>query len=406
VFSGEYNKQYLGTTAFLSHRADTLLASGGVDFIHDLDADSNRATLQKLPYLNLMGTGERIGSTPFYYSFAASMVQLQRDVGGTGQRFSFTPTLGYGRQLTDWLSGRAWAGYGQRLYHATTETGAEGWHGQGAAEGGISLQTQLARTFDVSFMDMSRLRHLMVPELTYEFREKRADDELPFFDFDDRPTTGQVATLSLQNVLTGKVVSGDQVEYRDLARFTLSQGYQLSGERRDLLVLADGGHPFADTRLKAEVFPIPALRIMADLRVSPYSGNLTNGSVGLDGGEPKGNRLGLSWHYAKEQLPPTIYQAFGINERDLAYLEGRFTLVELQPFTFSALGRYSFDKPGFLETLYSFEYRHQCWSFNLTYRERLTNNGRTLNNEQSTNKELTFNFTLAGLGPLGPLKAF
>ena len=401
VFSGEYNKQYLGTTAFLSSRHDTLVASGGVDLIHDLDANNNRATLQKLPYLSLMGTGEGIGSTPFYYSFTSSMVQLQRDVGGTGERFSFTPTLGYGRQLADGVTGRGWVGYGQRFYHATTETGAEGWHGQGAAEGGISLQTQLGRTFDVDLMDMSRLRHLIVPELRYEFREKRDESELPFFDFDDRPTTGQTVTVSLQNVLTGKSVRGDQVAYRDLLRLTLSQGYQMSGERRDLLVLADDGRPFADTRLKAEAFPIPELRIMADLRVSPYSGNLTNGAIGVDGGAAKGNQLGLYWHHVQGQVDNSFRSLF--DDGRLDYLEGRFTLVELQPFTLSALGRYSFDKPGFLETLYSVEYKHQCWSLNVTYRERLTNNDR---GGQSTNNELTFNFTLAGLGPLGPLKAF
>jgi LPS-assembly protein len=380
VSTGEYNRQYLGTTAFLAHRlGNSLLATAGVDYLNDLQADNNRFTLQKLPYLSLMGSGQRIGSTPFYYSFTSSLAEMQRDTGGSGQRLMVSPRLTYAPPLGEWLGGRLWAGYGERVYHAdvATETGV--WQARGGAEGGVVLGSQLARTFDVSLGGMTRLQHLMIPELSYEFRETQSDADIPFFDYDDRPATGQVLTLSLQNQLTGKTVKNGLAEYRELLRLTLSQGYQLSGERRDLLVLADEGRPFADTRLKAEILPLPALRLFGDLRVSPYSGTLTNASLGLDGGEAKGNRLGIGWHHAKDRLD---------------YLEGRFTLMELRPFTLSALGRYSFDKPGFLETLYSVEYQHQCWSFNLTYRERPGNN------------ELTFNFTLAGLGPLGPLRAF
>lgn len=381
VFSGEYNKQYLGTTAFLTHKIDSLLATAGVDYINDLEADDNRATLQKLPYLNLMGSGERIGSSSFYYSFSSSLVHMERDTGSTGQRLIVSPRLSYGRPVGEWLGARLWAGYGQRLYHVTDSTDADGWHGRGGAEGGASLQSELARVFEVPLGGMSRLQHRVIPELAYEFSEKQDEGDLPFFDYDDRPVAGQVMTLFLRNVLTGKTVKNDLPEYRDLLHLTLSQGYQLSGERRDLLVLADAGRPFADTRLKAEIQPLPALSIHGDLRVSPYSGSLTNASLGLDGGEAKGSskRLGISWHHAKDKLD---------------YLEGRFTVTELNPFTLSAMGRYSLDKPGFLETLYSVEYKQQCWSFNVTYRERPDNN------------ELTFNFTLAGLGPIGPLRAF
>jgi len=378
--SGEYNKQYLGSTAFLSHRRDSLLLSGGVDYINDLEAVNNRTTLQKLPYITLLGSGSRIGDSHFQYSFDSSVVQLERDIGGSGQRFIVSPRISYIRPVGEWLTGGLWAGYGQRLYHADESTGAGGWHGRGAAEGGASIRTELARTFDVPLGETSRLRHLIVPELAYGFRENSGEGGLPFFDYDDRPTSGQQVTLSLLNVLAGKSVRGGMVDYRDLIRLTISQGYQLSGERRDLLVLVDDGRPFADTRLKAELFPLPALRLLTDLRISPYSGTLNNGVIGVDGGEEKGNRVGLFWHHAKDRLD---------------YLEASFTLKELNPFTLSAMGRYSYDKPGFLETLYSIDYRQQCWSINLTYRERPDNNN-----------ELTFSFTLEGLGPIGPLRAF
>lgn len=379
VVSGEYNKQYLETIVFLSHKRGDLIASAGVDYLNNLDVPNNKTTLQTLPFLTLMGTGARLGATPLYYSYDASAVHLERDEGARGERLGFSPRLTIGQELVAGVSGRLWAGYNQRFYHATDAGSADDWHGHGVAEGGGAVQAEFGRTFDTASGGLVKLRHLLIPELGYEFREKRSTAEIPFFDYDDRPVAGQLLTLSLHNVLTGKSVKGDTVDYRDLLRVTLSQGYQLSGERRDLLVLVDEGRPFTDTRLKAELFPDPRLRLQTDLRISPYSGSLTNASLGVDGVGTTGSRLGLSWHRAQNELD---------------YLEGSFTLKELKPFTVSALGRYAFDKPGFLEKMYSVEYGHQCWSLNVTYRER------------PDNKELTFNFTLTGLGATGPLRAF
>lgn len=379
LFSGEYNKQYLESTAFLSRQSNDLLFTAGVDYLDNLDLPSNAVTLQQLPFLTFMGTGSKIGAAPVYYSFDSGFAHFDRDQGGRGERFYLFPQMSVNTPLGDAVSGRIWTGYKERLYHAVDALESEGWHGSGAVEGGASLQTELGRTFAFSVGDVNSLRHTIIPELSYEFKERKSPEGLPFFDYDDRPVAGQLLTASIYNVLTAKSLHGGKVDYRDLLRLSLTQGYQLSGDRRDLLVLVDDGRVFADTRLKAELLPIPQISIRSDLRVSPYSGNLNNAFIGVEGGEAKGSRLGLSWYHARERLD---------------YIEGRVTIADLQPFTMSAAGRYSFDRPGFLETLYSFEYRHQCWSFNLTYRDR------------PDNSELTFNFTLAGLGVIGPLKAF
>ncbi len=371
TMSGDYNRQYLGATAFLTHRQDTLLLTGGVDYLNNLDAPDNRATLQRLPFLNLMGTGSRIGETSLYYGFTAAAVHFDRDVGSQGERFSVAPRLTLQQSLSTSVSGSLWLGYDQRFYHASGTTVSGDFNETGLFEGGSSVQTGFNRIFDVDISDTRRLRHLMIPELAYEFRERRDQSRTPFYDYDDRPPGGQMLVASLHNYLTGKSVRGDLTSYRDLMNLTLRQGYQLSGERRDLLVLVDEGRPFTDTELKAELIPLEWLRLSSDTRISPYSGNLTNASINMEAGDPKGDRFGFSWKHARDLLD---------------YLEARLTITALQPFTFSALGRYSFDRSGFLETLYTAEYKQQCWSILLSYRDRINN------------KEIAFSFTLSGLG--------
>src|SRR6185369_1650290 len=49
------------------------------------------------------------------------------------------------------------------------------------------------------------------------------------------------------NSLVGRSATGEAVQYRDLLRFLVSQGYQLGGDHRDLEVIVDQSRPFTDT---------------------------------------------------------------------------------------------------------------------------------------------------------------
>jgi LPS-assembly protein len=373
TMSGDYNRQYLGTTAFLSHRSNDLLLTGGAEYIDNLDATNNSATLQKLPFITFNGTGRNLAGTPLYYSFATAVTNFDRDAGDRGQRMQLFPRLLLPVNAGDLFYGSVWGGYNQRFYSAVAAGEANGSSQRGGLEGGATLRTELSKVYDSPLPEFGKIRHLVAPELSYSLAEKRDQSLTPFFDYDDRPVGGQLVTFSLLNILTGRHLNGEQIEYRDLLRFTASQGYQLSGERRDLLTLVDYGHRFTDTKLMLELFPLPNWRLFADNRISPYNGNVTNSSFGAEAGDPKGTRASVNYHHAENLLD---------------YIEGKATYADFRPYTFSASGRYSFDRPGFLETLYSLEYKHQCWGIVLSYRDRIDN------------KEFSFTFNLSGLGNL------
>lgn len=371
MLSGDYNRQYLGATAFLSHRMDDLLLTGGVDYLKNLDAPNNKATLQKLPFVTLNGSGSKLPGTPLYYSFATAVTNFDRNNGDYGQRIQLAPRVQLPFKGDELFYGSIWGGYNQRFYSATADGEANGFSQQGLFEGGGVLRSELSRVYDSPFSEFDRVRHLVMPEISYQTTERRNQSDLPFYDLDDRMVGGQLVTFSLLNTFTGRSSKGEQTEYRDIMRFTLSQGYQLSGERRDLLTLVDYGRPFTDTRLYLELFPLPKWRLFTDTRISPYNGNLTNSIVGAELGDAKGTNFSVSYNNAGTLLD---------------YMEGRVTYADFKPFTFSMSGRYSFDRPGFLEKLYSIEYKHQCWGVTLSYRDRLYDKG------------FTFMFNLSGLG--------
>ncbi len=375
--SGDYNRQYLHSTAFLSHSSDSILATAAVDYLTNLNSTGNNSsTLQKLPYLSITGSGERLVSSPFYYSFVSSLTHFEREQGARGERLILAPELTLQGAVTDAISGRVRLGYSQFAYNAedtgiTNGVNASGSSANGVVQAAASVQTGFSRIYESSSGDYSRFRHLVVPEIGYSVTEKKSLNNIPFFDYDDRPVGGQLLTLSLNNVITGKSIQGDSALYRDLLRFSVTQGYQLSGERRDLLLLVDYHRPFTDTAFVAELFPLPDWRLFTDNRISPYNGNVTNSSLGVEVGSPLGTRAALDYHHAEAKLD---------------YIEGKATYADFKPYLMSASARYSFDRPGFLETLYSLEYKHQCWSLLLAYRDRIDN------------KEFTVTFGLSGLG--------
>jgi LPS-assembly protein len=369
--SGEYNKQYLESVAFLAHRRDDLLFTFGGVYTDDLYASDNRATLQQLSFASFDGTGKRLGSSPLFYSFTGSFIYFDRQLGDTGQRFQLAPRLTLPVNYGNWLSGSLWGGYNERLYDAHSSVVQNGWRERGLFETGGFLRTEFARVYGLDLGDVERVKHQIIPELSYSFTQRREQENLPFFDFDDRVLGGDLLTFSIMNSLIGRSSTGGTVQYRDLLRFLISQGYQLGGNHRDLEVIVDESRPFTDTRAQLEFFPLPKWKLFSDNRISPYSGNMTNASLGTEIGDPKGTRALLDFHHAENRLD---------------YLEAKVTYADLKPYTFSAAGRYSFDRPGFLETLYTVEYKHQCWGLLFSYRDRLDN------------REFAVSFNLSGLG--------
>jgi len=371
TMSGDYNKQYLSATAFVSKSMDDLLLTGGANYLDNLDAPNNKDTLQMLPFVTFNGTGSKLPGTPLYYSFATAAINFERDTGDRGQRLQLFPKLLLPISGGDLFYGSLWGGYNQRFYNAQVASNEKSTTQLGLLELGGSISTDFAKVFAADFGGIERVRHLFTPRLSYSLTESRNQDDLPFFDYNDRVVGGQLMTFALINTISGRSTENGQPHYRDLLRFTASQGYQLSGGRRDLLVLVDYGRLFTDTDLMLELFPLPNWRIFTDTRISPYNGNVTNSLLGAEAGDPKGTRASVNYNHAEGMLD---------------YIEGKIAYADFKPYTVSASGRYSFDRPGYLETLYSLEYKHQCWEVIFSYRDRIDN------------KEFSFKINLSGLG--------
>jgi LPS-assembly protein len=412
VVSGEYNRQILDSSISLTKNWESVSLAGETRFVQDLEADNNN-TMQKLPTVKFTSLSRRIGDLPVYLGFDSTFVNFYHDAGIRGQRIDFHPTLALYLPMADGIDFSAWGGYRERLYNAyspgvvqgtnTNEPG-DGTSEVGLAEGGAKITASFTNVYETDLGTLKKLRHVIVPEINYSWVEENSQGEQPAFNFDDRVPGQMMTSWALTNYLTGKYQSdGDTPEYRDIAYLKLSQGYQFRGTRRDLLTLVDDGKHFTDMRIEADISPLKGLTLVTDSRFNTYSTRFSTIAAGMDITDGKDNVFGLSYRYSRERefgpfsarsiLDPTSDTTTG---DQVNYLESKVKLSLINPFVFNYKGRYSFDRGGFLETSYSLEYKHQCWSVEFIYHDR----------QATGDRGFMVTFTLAGIGPIGKYKMF
>jgi LPS-assembly protein len=379
--AGDYNRQSLDSTVSLTKKWQDYLLAAELRYVEQLqDVPNNRATLQKLPVASFSGIRRKLGVTPFFFSLESQFTNFYRQEGLSGQRFTLHPTVSGYFQPVAALDLAAYAGYSQRLYNAYGADQGSGSHGEGVADAGVSASSRFARVYAAEWGKVRRVRHLLIPAVSYSYIQEQNQERLPFFDFDDRLVGQSMISWSLTSYLTGKVVLGDGTPvYRDLLYLRISQGYELSGSRRDLLTLVDELRPLTDIRLESRFTPTRSLAVNFDGRFNSQHGHFSTANLAADFSDDSGNLAGIGYRFSREQVE---------------YLEGRLGVALVKPFIFNYTSRYSFDRGGFLESRYALEYKQQCWSVILSYSDR------------PDNRQFMVNFTLAGIGAIGPVKAF
>ena len=379
--TGVYNRQFLDSSASLSWHRKAYLADVEGRYAENLNAPNNRATLQRLPVVRFSAMPQHLPGTPLYAALDSEFTNFHREEGSRGSRFILNPALSYYRSLPAGVDLAARGGYQVRLYDVNNAGAANGASGIGLGWANGSLAAPLERVYEAGRGDLQRLRHTLLPAIDYTFTQERSQEHLPLFDYDDRTLGQQLLGWSLTSNLTGRYgAAGGAPDYRELLFLRLSQGYQLSGGRRDLLnMVNDERDRLTDLRLEMRAKPDKRLTVALDSRYNPNLGKISTVNAGFELTDGIGDTIGAGYFYGRDSL---------------SYLEGRLGISIVKPFVFNYTPRYSFDKGDFLESLYALEYRQQCWSLNFSFQDR------------PGNREFLVSFTLYGLGSFGKIKPF
>lgn len=376
--SSEYNRQYYDSRIVLTKFWDHWLTSAQTIYTQDYYTSSNTTTLQRAPELSLYGVREKIPYIPnLYFDLDLLATNYYREKGTDGQRAVIEPRLTSTNSLFgDRLNLSLFGSLQLRGYNTNrVEPGVKDDQLLAIPKAGAQISSSFSRVFDTSFLDLQRLRHELVPTLSYLYVGEKDQSNVPVFDQLDHMNAQQTMTLSLASNLGGRIAKNEgAAEYRNLMTLRLLQSYSLSGTRSDLLTLLDDSHRWGNLILESETWITPKVRLLADARYSHHDQRISSTASGVEYNDQRGNTARVSYRMVDHQVD---------------YLEGGATIALTNPVYATYTTRYSFDKQDFLESYYTLEYRHQCWSVIAGYRDR------------PNNKAWTINFNLAGLFGIG-----
>ncbi len=366
--SGDYNRQYNDSRIVLTKLWDNWLAAGQAIYTQNYDTGSNRTTLQRAPELSLSGVRQPIPYLPLRLDLDATLTNYYREQGMQGERAIVTPQLIATRTLFNGRLNAQMSGGAQiRGYNLTgADPGVKEQTAIVVPELNAELSSSLSRTFDGGLPGFSRLRHELAPRLDYRYVVDHDQSNYPLFDQSDRFPYQNMLSLELDSNLGGKVErQNGPAEYRQLQTVRLRQGYSFGGLRPDpLSLVAEDDRPWSDLNLESETWLLRSFRLLADAGYNHYRKQITSTALGGEFNDGRGNTVGASYRRSDQQVE---------------YLEGRIALSLLRPFYVTYSNRYSFDRQDFLEQFTSIEYRHQCWSAIVTYRDRPNDRSWTVN---------------------------
>ena len=372
--SGDYNRQSNDSTVNALKTWQTVAATAYLRYNEDLYSPDNRATVQTLPSLGVAAVRQSVFSLPLYFDLDGAAENLYRDSAPSGQRFTLFPRVTLLPFHSGYVQTSLFAGAHLRGY-ATDRRGSissvNATDGDLLPEAGGRVSTSLTRIYETNATQLKKIRHEVIPELSYSIMPGRDQERLPSYDYTDRMIHQNMVSLSVTNLFNGKFVSNNVTEYRDIARIKFEARYSIAGEQRDILTPVQSQHRWSDLIFESDTWLNRMVRLTGDARYNLYDNAFSTAVAGVTVDDKQGNTLGAGYQLARN---------------DVEYFEGRLATKLIKPLTLSYTARYSFDRGDFLESVYAAEYRHKCWSVNVAIHQR------------TGNPSYTINFNLAGLG--------
>ncbi|MFZ4857624.1 MAG: LPS-assembly protein LptD, partial [Desulfuromonadaceae bacterium] len=384
---GTYNRQSSDTIINTLNIWHNYALTSYLRYSDNLYTKDNKATLQALPSLGGAAVRQSLFSAPLYVDFDGTIENLYRQTAPSGQRLNMFPRITVYPYKSDVLQTELYTGLHVRGYATDNRDSSVNRASDTdlLPEAGARISTSLTRVYDTDFTTLQKVRHEIIPELRYNFIPERNQQHLPYYDYTDRMITQNAGALSVANLISGKFVTGESAEYRDISRIKLGADYLFSGERRDLLTLVESQRPWSDLILETDTWLTKMLRFTFDTRYNFYENHVSTTEAGIEVDDRQANTFGISYQKARS-TPATLTGTVPVPPQNgVEYMEGRFSTMAIRPLKLSYSTRYSLDGKEALSSEYIAEYRHKCWSLIIGIHQRPGNNSYSVN------------FTLAGL---------
>lgn len=356
----DYNRELVESYLYLSRSWEKSDLSLQGEYLSDLSTSTADYPLSRLPAAQLAILPQRVATTPLYLRLDLRGDHLQQGKETIGQTLLLRPAARLALAPLAGVSLDLEAGYRSMLSKTSEDTGHIGFHDFSGR-----LGTRWQRIFR-NGESLLALRHDIEPEISYlhiaDGGQKTFSTLTPenSFQSTDRVTFG----------LTNRLTTREAEPHGEIVR------------RERLWLKLSSGYAFKEDAAAESILP---LRNELALSVADWLTLRADTSYALAPGERRWKSV-MSGMQIKDRRRDEISIDYYYRDGEIAnYLSGRLQTPLTDQIRLRYEGRYSVDGREFLEHRADLEYRAQCWSVILTFRDR------------PDDQAYLVNFSLAGL---------
>jgi LPS-assembly protein len=364
-------------------------------------------TLQSLPLIGFEASKQRIVKSAFFWELESTYNNFYRENGTTGQRADLYPRVSLPFKIkrfvtiepsvavrgTLWQIGE-WDEDGDDDEDEDKDDVKEivdrdDFFNRGLYDIGLDISSEVYRIIDLKKFNVEKIKHIIRPNIHYEFTPEEDQEDYPDFDDIDRIDKENEITYSITNTFVSKskadlggrpTTEDDDIPiytYHQFLRFLIEQKYDFNEADED----EDDGEPFGPIRFEVELEPNDYLAFEADTEWSVYDSKFVNYNFSAELSDKRNDRLEFEYRFTDN----------GDGEDDV---DDQYISLELLVNITNALSVYAdyeaeLEDEEDIETRLGLIYRSQCWSLSFSYID------------QPEDSKLAFMLNLYGLGGIG-----
>jgi LPS-assembly protein len=253
-------------------------------------------TLHRTPQISFWGR-KGLENFPLEMRWRAEGVNYIRREGGDGMRLDLRPELLLPLRMSSYLFGALSIAPRQTLYHLYEAVQSSDRNvSRELVEIRGNVGTAMSRVFQWNTLGLSRVKHVIEPELSYLFVPSIDQSRIPIMDGVDRVRRRNVVTFGVTNRFSGKSLSPladpeslRQVEplnvamggdARDMGSLRFALSYDVDKERK-------GGDTFSDLDMNLILTPTNYISFHLDAGVDPGPWDLSQARASISFSDPR-----------------------------------------------------------------------------------------------------------------------
>ena len=363
---------YFKTKIGAAYNTEESLLMGEFRYFQDLRYE-DPYTLKQLPHLAFASYKPDVLGTPLTLDFDTSMDYFFSQQGQRGARYDLFPTLRYPTTPFSLFAFEPYMGLRETLYDTTGDVESRELYALG-----FSSSSEFLKDYDVAFLNIKKLRHILEPGLDFKHTPSTDQARLPYYTPEDDILRQDAFAYSLTNRFYAKTADGSAREY---FRYRIDQTYDLQGNFREPYYVSNETHHFSNIKNTFEFLPKERLFFDTSFEVNPREGEANVFGAFLRYDSPRGDSFELAYRY---------------NTEDIYNINGIQTLTEFRLSRMFAAyigNRYLIGESKNLESVYGIEYNSPCDCLDIlfTYEQRVN----------PDEQEFSVLFNLKGLGFFG-----